>query len=116
MCLKKLKDPPTAPRKPTDVSGMTDTSFTLSWQPPEKDGGAKIIEYTIEIYDTTIKKWTLYGTTRGDCTHISIQNLIKDRSYLFKICAKNESGTSPPLVTDEPIVAGKKQSKFYIIL
>lgn len=104
-------DPPTAPRKPIDVSGMTETSFTLSWQPPEKNGGAKILEYTIEIHDTTTKKWSMYGTTTGECTHISIEKLVKDRSYLFKICAKNEAGTSPPLVTDEPIVAGKKQSK-----
>lgn len=92
---------------------MTETSFTLSWLQPEKNGGSKIIEYTVEIYDTTTKKWILYGTTRGDTTHISIEKLVKDRSYLFKICAKNEAGTSPALVTDEPIVAGKKQSKFH---
>ncbi|KAI8118242.1 Titin [Lucilia cuprina] len=46
---------PSPPRATIDVSGMNDTSFTLSWQEPESDGGTKIIEYILE----PLRDWLL---------------------------------------------------------
>ena len=48
---------PGAPRGPLELSGMTKTSFTIKWNPPEDDGGAPITEYIIEIKDTKSKSW-----------------------------------------------------------
>ena len=105
-------EPPSAPRFPTEVTGMSDTALTLVWQPPERDGGGKIIEYTVEIKETTVEKWRSYGKTIDNRTNISIENLIKDTSYEFRICARNDAGTGPPLITEDAIIAGRKISKF----
>lgn len=105
-------EPPSAPRRPTEISGMSDTSLTLAWQPPEKDGGSKIVEYIVEIKETSTESWRQYGTTAGDCTHIFVENLIKDSSYEFKMSARNEIGTGPALVTEDKIIAGRKISKY----
>lgn len=95
---------------------MTDTSLTLAWQAPEKDGGSKIIEYIVEIRATSAKKWIKYGTTAGDCTNIFVEQLTKETSYEFRISARNEVGTGPALITEDKIIAGRKISKLIILV
>jgi titin len=36
---------------------MSDTSFTLAWQPPEADGGSPILEYIVERREVNKKAW-----------------------------------------------------------
>ena len=48
---------PGAPRGPLEVSGMTKTSFTIKWEPPEDDGGTPVIEYIVEMKETSSKNW-----------------------------------------------------------
>lgn len=50
-------EPPGPPRGPFEVSGMTKTSFTIKWEPPENDGGTPITDYIIEIKETSKKAW-----------------------------------------------------------
>lgn len=109
-------DPPSPPRKPTEVSGMSESSLTLAWKASEKDGGSKIIEYIVEIKETNQETWKRCGTTIGDCTNIHIENLVKDMSYEFRICARNEVGTSTYLETEDKIIVGRKISKCLITL
>lgn len=110
-------EPPTAPRMPTEVSGMTDTSLTLAWQVPEKDGGSKILEYIVEIKETEgTTEWRRYGVSTGDCTNIFVEKLVKETSYEFRISARNEAGTGPALVTVDKIIAGRKISKYFCAL
>lgn len=94
---------------------MTDDSLVLSWVAPEKDGGSKILEYIIEIKETTTTTWTKVGVTAANCTNILVTKLIKDTSYEFRIFARNEAGLSPPLVTEDKIVAGRQISKCNIM-
>lgn len=89
---------------------MADTSLTLSWLVPEKDGGSPILDYIIEIRETKADTWTQFGTST--VTHIFVEKLIKDRSYEFRICARNDAGIGPALITEDSIVAGRKISKF----
>lgn len=110
--IKKTLQPPSPPRGPGQVSGMTDTSFTLMWQPPASDGGSKIIEYYVEIKESKKKVWRNVGTTVGNATSLSIKELVKNEAYDFRITAKNKIGTSAPFVTEESIVAGQSKSKY----
>lgn len=109
--IKMKIDVPSPPRAPIDVSGMTDDSLVVSWLAPENDGGSKIIDYIVEIRETTTETWTKVGTTNGNRTNILVKKLRKDVAYKFKICARNDAGISLPLLPDEEIVAGGKQSK-----
>jgi titin len=36
---------------------MSNTSFTLAWQPPEADGGSPILEYIVERREVNKKAW-----------------------------------------------------------
>ncbi|KAI4499904.1 hypothetical protein M0802_005160 [Mischocyttarus mexicanus] len=101
-------DPPGPPRGPLEVSGMTKTSFTIKWQAPENDGGSPIIDYTIEMTESSKKTWQKVGNTKAEVTNISISNLKTDMAYDFRITAKNKIGTGEPYISEEPIVAGKR--------
>ncbi len=48
---------PSAPRGPLEISSMTESSFTLKWQPPESDGGSPILEYLLERREVGKKAW-----------------------------------------------------------
>lgn len=109
--IKVKIDVPSPPRAPINVSGMADDSLVLSWLAPENDGGSKIIDYIVEVRETTTEKWTKVGATNGNRTNILVKNLRKDTTYKFKIRAQNEAGISLPLLPDEEIVAGGEQSK-----
>ncbi|TDG44139.1 hypothetical protein AWZ03_009416, partial [Drosophila navojoa] len=106
--ITKKFEKPTPPRDPTSVSGMNDTSFTLSWEPSESDGGSKIIEYIVEIREETETVYRSLGTTTGTVTNIHVENVVRNKGYLFRIYARNEVGTSDAFETTEKIVVGRK--------
>lgn len=112
--VKRVCEAPSPPRGPIEISGMTDTSFTLTWKPSEKDGGSRIIEYIIEIRESNKKVWKTVSITPFDQTSIFVQKLVKDQGYHFRITARNKMGTSNPLITDEKIIAGRQISKFSV--
>lgn len=93
------------------MSGMNDTSFTLSWEPSESDGGSKIIEYIVEIREETETVYRSLGTTTGTVTNIHVDKVVRNKGYLFRIYARNEVGTSDAFETTEKIVVGRKISK-----
>ena len=52
------------------------------------------------------------GNAKGATTHFSVSDLKTDVSYNFRISAKNNVGTGPAYVSEEPIIAGKRLSKY----
>lgn len=55
-------DPPLAPEKP-EVSDITKSSMTVSWEEPE-NGGDTIIGYWLEKKDTKSTRWSRVGRER----------------------------------------------------
>lgn len=109
-----VEEVPSPPRGPLEVSGMSDTSFTLCWQPSLSNGGSEIIEYIVEIRESKQKDFKKLGSTKGN-TDISVNYLEKGHQYFFRIVARNAVGLSEPYVPDEPIVAGARLSKFILL-
>ncbi|XP_054276640.1 titin-like [Macrosteles quadrilineatus] len=97
---------PSPPRGPLEATGMTETSCTISWQPPEDDGGTPVIDYTVHRKDTSKRTWESLGTTTE--LSLSVSNLVLNSAYTFKIVARNKEGDSEPYISEDPIVAGRK--------
>ncbi len=55
-------DKPGPPRDIT-VRGVTESSATLRWSPPEQDGGSDITGYTVERREGFKRTWQHVGTT-----------------------------------------------------
>lgn len=104
-------DKPSPPRGPLDISGMTDTSFTIHWQPSENDGGSPIIEYIVEMRESSNKEYKKLGSTKAVDTVMSVQYLSKGKGYSFRITARNVIGISEPYLPEETVVAGSRLSK-----
>ncbi|KAJ8898143.1 hypothetical protein PR048_003503 [Dryococelus australis] len=111
-------DKPSSPRGPMNVSGMTATSFSISWQPPESDGGSPVVEYIVERREVGKKAWQKLsesalmqvGSTSAQYLQMEVTGLKTNVSYHMRVTAKNEIGCSPPFAPEDPITAGKRIS------
>ncbi|KAL1238904.1 Neogenin [Trichinella spiralis] len=89
--------PSSAPRDLTPIDSDSDpTTVLLNWQPPKHPNG-KITKYLI-YYTLDQKlpdsKWMVEGI-RGDRMSTTIDGLIPDTDYYFKIQAVNDRGYGP---------------------
>lgn len=107
---------PSPPRGPIEVSGMTQDSFVISWKESESDGGSPIIEYLVEIKQSTEKEWKSYGSTTPDVMYLIINQLKHSTGYDIRIRARNMVGDSAYLESVESIVSGRQPSKYNIII
>ncbi|KAG5897344.1 hypothetical protein JTB14_030229 [Gonioctena quinquepunctata] len=104
----KIGDKPSPPRGPLEISGMSDTSFTIEWKPSETDGGSPIIEYIIEMREEKSKTFKKIGATKGEDTYIAVNYLEKGHGYNFRITSRNTIGVSDPYLPKETIIAGSR--------
>ena len=54
--------------------------ITVSWEPPETDGGTPVIQYIVEKKDATrtTGMWVLAGTVEADVTQYKVGNIGTD--------------------------------------
>ena len=107
-----VSDVPSPPLGPLGLFGINSDSLTITWYPSEKNGGSPIIDYSVEIKQEG-KKWKHVATATK--TSAKIEKLTINTTYQFRICARNEIGTSLPYISDEKITIGKTLCKFYLI-
>nr|XP_006823015.1 PREDICTED: titin-like [Saccoglossus kowalevskii] len=96
--------PPDAPGRP-DVSEVTDVEATLTWTPPDSDGGARVTGYIVEKRDTTKDRWVRATRVTIKETSFRVSDLIRDTEYEFRVSAENKAGVSEPSQPSKPIVA-----------
>uniref|UniRef100_A0A8C9EUY1 Titin n=1 Tax=Pavo cristatus TaxID=9049 RepID=A0A8C9EUY1_PAVCR len=96
------------PGPPTDVhiDEVSADSVTLSWKPPEYDGGCHISNYIVEKRDTTTTTWDTVSAAVAR-TSIKVSRLTTGSEYQFRICAENRYGksthvNSPSVVAEYP--------------
>lgn len=77
-------EPPGPPRGPLEVSGMTRTSFTIKWEPPENDGGTPITDYIIEIKESSKKTWQKVNIT--SFSYVNSPSRLQISVYAFSDC------------------------------
>uniref|UniRef100_A0A8C1WIB8 Titin n=1 Tax=Cyprinus carpio TaxID=7962 RepID=A0A8C1WIB8_CYPCA len=92
------------PGPPTNVkiTEVTKDSATVTWEPPENDGGDAVKAYHVEKREASKKKWVKCATVKAN-THI-IKNLRENAEYFFRVRAENHAGLSEPKEMIIPVV------------
>lgn len=111
-------DKPGMPEGPLKVSDVTAEGCTLSWKPPEDDGGCPIEKYVIEKMDEASGRWVPAGETDGPETEFAVDGLQPNHKYKFRVKAVNKQGRSEPLVALQSIEAknpfGKIEFEYFL--
>ena len=91
---------------------VTKSSVTLIWEKPVHDGGSRLTGYVIEACKVGLDRWTAVATVKASVSQQTIQSLMENDQYLFRIRATNSRGASEPMDIVSPItiqeIKGKK--------
>ncbi|KAL3098134.1 hypothetical protein niasHS_001970 [Heterodera schachtii] len=98
-----VQDRPAPPKGSLAVDNVARDSCTLSWQPPEDDGGSEVTNYVVECRDVGSQVWLPVNNVVG--TNSTVPNLQEGHEYQFRVCAWNAFGCSDPLNTDSDVLA-----------
>lgn len=92
-----LSDPPSSPGAP-EVKDKTRSSVTLSWSPPDKDGGSPVKGYVIEVHEEGSPDWRRVNPADKlhPFTEITVPDLKEGKKCKFRIYAVNAAGSSEP--------------------
>ena len=107
-----VPDKPSKPIGPIKFSDIKKDSVTLSWQPPESDGGLPLKNYVIEYRDARRTTWMRAGSAPPDSTTFTCPNLMEGNEYVFRVIAVNDEGDSAPLESKESVKPQKPTSKY----
>ncbi|GFS00827.1 titin [Elysia marginata] len=103
--------PPSAPMGPLEVKEITSTTATISWKPPQTDGGLPVKRYTIERRDAKRQAWMKVDTVKPTSTTHQITGLTEGTNYVFRVFAENAEGVSTPLESDTPVTCRRAPEK-----
>lgn len=97
-------DVPDAPAKP-QITNITKDTATLTWTPPEKDGGSPVFNYVIECKPVRASKWisASHNITVAN-TRFTVKDLTEGMEYEFRVLAENKAGLSKPSAPSSVIV------------
>ena len=86
--------PPSAP-EPAVVIEVHTTSCTVSYQPPENDGGAPVTGYILEHRTAASdSEWIRVNDTPVTDLQYTVDNLTPATEYEFRVAAENKAGMS----------------------
>ena len=78
------------PPRNLSVTGFTESTVGLKWEPPELDGGSPITGYVVEVRPTSKKSWTRVDDTQS--LELTASKLTDGTEYVFRVAAQNAVG------------------------
>uniref|UniRef100_A0A8C5DTY2 Fibronectin type-III domain-containing protein n=1 Tax=Gouania willdenowi TaxID=441366 RepID=A0A8C5DTY2_GOUWI len=102
----KISEVPLPPN--IKVDAVTSDSITLSWSPPDYDGGCCIAHYIVEKRDTNTQEWQMVVSNLAR-TSFKAGRLTHGAEYQFRIYAVNRYGKSTYL--DSPGITAQYNFK-----
>lgn len=103
-------DPPGTP----NVIDVTRDTVTLKWDTPKKDGGFKIVAYSVERRQGR-GKWLRCNFTDISDLQFTITGLSAGDRYEFRVIARNAVGTVSPPSQSSGYVMTKDESGNYTL-
>lgn len=91
---------PPSPPINLKVKESTSRTATLTWEPPENNGGTEITGYVVEKKLEYMPSWEKVFTLEAFTLDYTFENLKEKSDYLFRVFAENSVGLSPPAVSE----------------
>lgn len=108
-----LSDPPGTP----DYIDVTRETITLKWTAPLRDGGSKIVGYSIEKRQGSGDRWLRCNFTDVSECQYTVTGLSPGDRYEFRILARNAVGTiSPPSQSSGYIMTRDEAGKHCLLI
>ena len=100
------------PGSPEDlrVTGTTENSVSLSWEPPRENGGSEVTGYVLEKRDALRMGWQSAGTTSN--TSYTFTRLSEGVQYVFRVAAENRIGAGIPEELSQAIAAKSPHGQY----
>lgn len=105
-----LLDPPGTP----NCIDVTRDSVTLQWDIPNRDGGSKIVAYSVERRQGRAK-WLRCNFTDISETQFTVTGLSAGDRFEFRVIARNAVGTVSPPSNSSGYIMTTDQSSTYIV-
>ncbi|KAF3843845.1 hypothetical protein F7725_002694 [Dissostichus mawsoni] len=112
LAMEPCSDPPGSP----EVKDKTKSSVTLSWIPPDRDGGSPIKGYIIEVHEEGSPDWRRVNPADKlhPLTEITVPDLKEGKKCRFRIYAVNAAGNSDPAKTGDVLSKLNHSGRFII--
>ncbi len=101
-------DVPGAPGTP-ECLDTTQTSTTVTWTPPESDGGSPVLGYHVERRIGKVGRWVKITKTLVKTTTHTVMDLTESETYEFRVLAENKKGVGKPSQPCSPMKALTKE-------
>uniref|UniRef100_A0A6I8QTY6 Titin n=1 Tax=Xenopus tropicalis TaxID=8364 RepID=A0A6I8QTY6_XENTR len=79
-----------------DVCDVNRFGATITWEPPEYDGGSEITAYIVELRDRASIKWDAAMITKPDELGATLNDVVENKEYIFRVRAENQAGVGKP--------------------
>lgn len=107
-----IPGPPSTP----EVLDVSHEGMTLTWQPPEDNGGSTIAGYIIERKEARSDRWLRINKNPVTMTRYRSTGLVEGLEYEYRVIAINSRGNSKPSGSSKPAIAMDPIGKLYEML
>lgn len=103
---------PGPPGRP-DVFDVSRDGMTITWLPPETDGGSQVSGYIIERKEVRSDRWVRINKNPVTMTRYRSMGLIEGLEYEHRVTAINSRGSGKPSPTSKSVVAMDPIGRFF---
>lgn len=111
MIVISITDKPGIPIGPLRMDETDGVSVTVSWEPPEKDGGANISCYIVEQREAHTPGWSTVSESVTRTT-FKFTRLTEEKEYVFRVAASNRFGMGG-FLQSEVVECKSAKSKYF---
>uniref|UniRef100_A0A452QPL7 Myosin-binding protein H n=1 Tax=Ursus americanus TaxID=9643 RepID=A0A452QPL7_URSAM len=96
------EDVPSAPLL-LALEDVSDSSVTVSWEPPEKLGRLGLQGYVLELCREGASEWVPVNARPLMVTQLTVRNLALGDKFFLRVAAVSSAGAGPPAVLEQPV-------------